>query len=77
MQSILRSTRTLIVEFLPHHLSKVAGITPEEFVEPLLPHFNNLFVPGLNRRAAKHEFARTLRFMYAADHGERGLIFTK
>jgi FkbM family methyltransferase len=77
MQNILRSARTLIVEFLPHHLSKVAGVTPEQFVEPILPHFNKLFVPGLNRRSEQHEFASTLRFMYAADHGETGLIFTK
>jgi FkbM family methyltransferase len=77
MQSILRSTRTLIVEFLPHHLSNVAGVTPEEFVEPILPHFNRLFVPGLNRSCEKHEFARTLRALFDAGHRERGLIFSK
>jgi FkbM family methyltransferase len=77
MQNILRTARTLIVEFLPHHLLNVAGITPEEFVEPLLPHFNKLFVPSLNRCSEKQEFAHALRFMYAAGHNETGLIFTK
>ncbi len=77
MQNILRSARTLIVEFLPHHLSNVAGVTPEEFVEPLLPHFNKLFVPSLNRHSEKHEFARAVRSLYAAGHSETGLIFTK
>jgi FkbM family methyltransferase len=77
MQNILRSVQTLIVEFLPHHLSNVARVTPEQFVEPILPHFNKLFVPSIDRYFEKHAFARALRAMFDAGRGDLGLVFTK
>jgi hypothetical protein len=77
MQKILASARTLIVEYLPIHLSNVAGVTPEQFAEPLLPHFNRLFVPSLNQTFEKQEIAGALRLMFDQGHYEDGLIFTK
>jgi len=77
MQKILASARTLIVEYLPIHLSNVAGVTPEQFADPLLPHFNRLSVPSFNQTFEKQEIAGALRLMFDQGHYEDGLIFTK
>jgi FkbM family methyltransferase len=77
MQNILAATQALIVEFLPHHLSQVAGVTPEQFAETLLPHFSKLFAPSLNRSFEGPEIAQALRSMFDQGHGDAALVFTK
>ena len=77
MPKILQSARCLIVEFLPHHLTNVAGITPETFAEALVPHFASMFVPSLGRRFARPDFAPALREMFDRGQGDEGLVFTK
>jgi FkbM family methyltransferase len=44
-QRTLALTKTLIVEFVPHHLSHVAGVSAADFWAQLAPHFNRLDVP--------------------------------
>jgi FkbM family methyltransferase len=77
MTEILRSARTLIVEFLPLHLSHVAGVTPEEFAALLTPHFSSLSVDSLGLEVPASQFAATLRRMYDANHVDAGIIFSK
>jgi FkbM family methyltransferase len=77
MQGILARARTLIVEFIPHHLSNVAGITPEQFAETLTPHFNALLIPSRKETVARADFATALRRLYDAGLGDSGIIFTK
>lgn len=44
-QATLARTRVLIVEWIPHHLHNVAGVTVAEFWAQLAPHFARLRVP--------------------------------
>ena len=46
MQRILKTTQHLLVEYLPHHLDHVAGVTDDEFVSLLSPHFNRVHLAG-------------------------------
>jgi len=74
---ILAQARTLIVEFLPHHLTRVAGITVDDFVAPLAPHFDELTVPTTGRVAGREAFASVLHDMHARDQGDPAIVFRK
>jgi len=77
MQNILRRANTLFVEFLPHHLRNVSGVSPEEFVAPIEPHFSRLFIPSKNQHVARPAFKDVLRRMYDHDEADAGLVFTR
>ena len=58
MQRILTYAMVLQVEFIPHHLRNVAGVSVAEFLKPIREHFTTLVVPdkrlavgGTNLRA--------------------------
>jgi FkbM family methyltransferase len=77
MPSILAATNSLIVEFLPHHLSRVAGITVDQFLEPILPHFSTLTIPSRGLIVCRDRFLDTLDSMFRIPQGDAGLIFNK
>ena len=77
MQKILSRAQTLFVEFLPHHLRNVSGVSPEEFVTPIEPHFSRLFIPSKNQNVTRPAFKETLRRMYDRDEADAGLVFTR
>lgn len=77
MQRILADARVLIVEFLPHHLRNVAGVSVDEFLVPVADHFSALHVPTTGKIVAREEFGDCLRGMYDSGRGDDGLIFTK
>lgn len=77
MQKILGDAKTLVVEFLPHHLRNVAAVTPEDFLAPIAPHFAHMSVPSQGLSVGRAEFAPVLRAMYDRDQGDAGLIFTQ
>lgn len=77
MPRILAAANTLIVEFLPHHLSRVAGVTVETFLEPLSGHFSSLTVPSTGQRAGRKEFLGLLQRMFHNNQGDAGIIFQK
>lgn len=77
MTRILEFARCLIVEFLPHHLTNVAGVTPEAFVQLLEPHFARMFVPSLGQTVGREAISGTLRQMFDRGRGDEGLVFTK
>ena len=76
MTRILAGATALFVEFLPHHLKNVAGVTPEEFVDAVGPGFTRLHVPSKNLTVGRDSFKATLRAMYDADEGDAGLVFS-
>jgi FkbM family methyltransferase len=61
MPRLLGEARAVITEFLPHHLTHVAGITVEQFVEPLLPHFDRLEIPGVSNPIEQPAFVPLLQ----------------
>lgn len=46
MPQILQSARALAVEFRPHSLVEVAGVTIDDFLASVKPYFSWLYVPG-------------------------------
>lgn len=77
MPNILNQAQAIQVEFLPHHLKNVSGVTPEQFAELFTPYFDSLEVPSLALTVDNTKFAVTLRQMYEKNQGDEGLIFQK
>lgn len=77
MKQILGSAKVLFVEFIPHHLRNVAGVTPEQFCETIAPHFDVLYVPGLKATVERENFAVMLRRMYDINLAQEQIVFLK
>ena len=76
MSSILGQTKTLIVEFLPHHITNVAGVALDDFLAQVPEHFTKLTVPTKNATAYdRGEGMDVLRRMFAAGEGDDGILF--
>ena len=77
MRKILQKSRALFVEFIPHHLRNVSAVTPEEFSALLEPHFDILFVPGLQAYVEQANFGAMLRRMYDIGMAQEQIVFLK
>jgi FkbM family methyltransferase len=77
MPRMMSRAKYLIVEFLPHHLRNVAGVTVEDFVGLLQPYFDSLTIPSKSLTVQRHQFVLTLEQMYRLDESDEGIIFSK
>ena len=77
MQEILYRCKVLVVEFLPHHLKNVSGITVEQFLSVIAPHFSRMTIPSKRVRVDATEFLSYLTAMYNLEQGDEGIIFEK
>ena len=77
MPKILSRAGTLIVEFIPHHLANVAGVTPEQFAATITPHFGRLHIPSLQQTVERPDVPAALRRMFDAGAADAGIVFTK
>lgn len=77
MPRILSSTKHLVVEFLPHHISSVAGVSVDQFVAEIEPHFDELWIPSTKRRVGKADFLPELSSMFDAGASDDGIVFSK
>ena len=77
MQRILGDARVLQVEFEPHHLRDVAGVSAEQFVSVVERHFSRLFIPSRQLDVGREGFGAALGAMYRADQRDDGIVFTK
>ena len=75
MPTLLANCRTLIVEFLPHHLTNVAGITVEQFLENIPKQMKRLTIPSRNQTVPIEQVGPTLQDMFDKNQGDDGLIF--
>ena len=75
MPILLANCRTLIVEFLPHHLTNVAGITVEQFLENIPKQMKRLTIPSRNQTVPVEQAGPTLQDMFDNNQGDDGLIF--
>ena len=75
MPILLANCRTLIVEFLPHHLTNVAGITVEQFLENIPKQMKRLTIPSRNQTVPVEQAGPTLQDMFDKNQGDDGLIF--
>ncbi|MBL6891348.1 MAG: FkbM family methyltransferase [Candidatus Poseidoniaceae archaeon] len=76
MKEILSNCKTLVVEFLPHHLKNVADIDVDTFISALPNHFTNFQLPDNNQEHNISEIKTVLQKMYDSNIGEDGIIFT-
>lgn len=77
MPRLLSQARHLISEFRPHHFCDVAGVTAEDFIRLVEPHFDQLFIPSKKRRVPREEFHATLGRMFELDESDDGIVFSK
>jgi hypothetical protein len=75
MQRILARARVLQVEFVPHHLTDVAGITVRDFLEPIVPHFAYTTIPSKGPMVPQKEIYPTLQAMFDRGEAEDGIVF--
>lgn len=76
MTSILKNAKTLVVEFIPDHLTKVANVTTKDFLQPLKD-FKTMVVPSLRRCFYENEIEPVLNVMFNSNACDPGLIFYK
>lgn len=77
MQEILGRSKVLVVEFLPHHLKNISGVTVEEFLAVIESHFSTLIIPSKQLKVDKLKFKESLKELYDKDQGDEGIIFEK
>jgi FkbM family methyltransferase len=76
MEDILSKCKTLVVEFLPHHLKNVADIDVDTFLSVLPGHFTKFNLPDHQQEHNISEAKAVLQKMYDSNIGEDGIIFT-
>jgi FkbM family methyltransferase len=77
MPRLLASANVLSIEFIPHHLRNVGGVTVAQFLEHVEPYFMKMFIPTKDVTVSKDQFHDMLQEMYERDESDTGLIFTK
>ncbi len=75
MTNILNSTKTLIVEFLPHHITNVSGVTFNDFISNIPNHLTMLTIPSKNETYPIDIGLITLQEMFKSGTGDDGIIF--
>ena len=77
MQEILSKCKLLVIEFLPHHLKNVSGVTVEQFLSGIEPHFSRVTIPSKRLKLGASEFVSHLSEMYNLGQEDKGIIFEK
>ena len=77
MQGMLSKCKLLAVEFLPHHLKNVSGVSVEQFLSVIEPHFSRLTIPSKQLVLESSAFLCHLNEMYNLEQGDDGIIFEK
>lgn len=77
MQKILSKARILQVEFVPHHLQNVSGVSTAEFVDQIAQHFSRLYIPTKKLWLGREEFASALEGMSQENKNDPGILFFK
>jgi hypothetical protein len=75
MADILSQTKTLIVEFLPHHITNVAGVKLADFLDNIPGHLKKLTIPSKNKTYPIDIGIVTLQQMFESGQGDDGIIF--
>ena len=75
MADILGQTKSLIVEFLPHHITNVAGVKLADFLGNIPKHLTKLTIPSKNKTYPIDIGIVTLEQMFESGQGDDGIIF--
>ncbi|HEX7644415.1 MAG TPA: FkbM family methyltransferase [Burkholderiaceae bacterium] len=76
MPQLMAEAQVLFMEFLPHHISRVAGVSIEQFVE-CLSGFETMIKPSIPAAYHGDAIRTTLIDMFHAGIGEEELIFAR
>lgn len=76
MQNLLRSSKTLIVEFIPHHLQNVSGVSADKLLDAITG-FKFLTVPSKGIKVPESAFSFLLNNMYYHNISDDGIIFSR
>ena len=77
MQEILSNCKLLAIEFIPDALKYVSGVTVDQFLSVIKPHFTRLTVPSKQQVIGVSEFNSCLQEMYDKGQIDEGIIFEK
>jgi FkbM family methyltransferase len=77
MQNILSRARALAIEFLPHHLKNVSGVSVKDFLSVISPHFSKVFIPSKRQTFPSADFLNILTDMYNENQEEDSILFQK
>jgi FkbM family methyltransferase len=78
MNRICSQARALLVEWMPRHLRLVAGVTPEQWLEPIAKHFSRMYVPTQTTTyIGRQQILEALNGMYEENHDDPALVFAK
>ena len=77
MQGILSRTNALAIEFICHHIVNVSGITIDQFIDPIEPNFEYMYVPSKNLFVEKEGIRPELRAMFGRGEAHDGIYFLK
>jgi len=65
------------MEFIPHHLRNVAGVSVDQLLALIRPHFSTLFVPSQNLCVGRDQFGDVLQTMFGREESDDGIVFRK
>jgi FkbM family methyltransferase len=80
MQDILKDVKMLYIEYVPHHLKNVSGVSNKDFIDLIVPHFDNVRFVGqkeeMDISTSSEDFLAYLDTLYANEKAD-DLLFTK
>ena len=77
MPRLLEAADCLFVEFLPHHLDNVSGVSVEAFLDAIGPSYRFLYNPSDGETVSGDAILAKAKALYAAGVGEDVLVFSK
>ena len=77
MNEVLKRTKVLMIEFIPHHIRNVAGCSIDDFIRPLITNFDFCYAPSSNTYLRSREYHDFFVNMYRLDQVDDVLIFSK
>ncbi len=77
MPRLLAAAHVLCMEFVPHHLKNVSGVSVAQLLALIEPYFSSLFIPTKNLNLPKDQFQPVLQEMYDKEQSDDGIVFTR
>lgn len=76
-QRILADAESFVVEFIPHHMRRVAGVTPEDFMAGIVPHFAFMYIPKSGELCGIKSATPIARMMFDDGSEHEHIVFAK
>lgn len=77
MPRLLAAAHVLCMEFVPHHLKNVSGVSVAQLLALIEPYFSSLFIPTKNLNLTREQFQPVLQEMYDKEQLDDGIVFTR